>query len=290
MDIKIKHYPQKRICKEFYDVIEFLKRHGAKGVNRNWHWGRCEWLLGHSNLDESTLPQIGLFMHNDEIVGLVTHDMRKQAYVILNPQYDFLAPKAVDYAMAKLSHDGICGIYIDECDKNLIDVVKEKGFTITADDEYVLGLNCPDQLSYNLDSKFFFTDYHTDKNVDKYVAVMHKGFGNEGTPAVGLTEADFHEKPHDNHKLAVFIVAPSGEYAAHCGTWYDSDTEICYVEPVVTIPEFRGHGLGWAAVYESINRCIAMGAKKAIVISNQQFYHRIGFEKYSVCHLWEKKA
>ena len=64
---------------------------------------------------------------------------------------------------------------------------------------------------------------------------------------------------------------------------------MCYVEPVVTIPNFRGHGLGKAVVYESINRCVELGAKKAIVISNQEFYHRIGFEKYSVCHLWEKK-
>jgi GNAT superfamily N-acetyltransferase len=129
-----------------------------------------------------------------------------------------------------------------------------------------------------------------DKNIDKYVEVIHKGFGNKGEPQKGLTEADFPEKPHANPKLAVFVIAPNGDYAAHCGTWYNPDTEICYVEPVVTIPEFRKYGLGKAIVYESINRCIEMGAKKAIVISDQQFYYRIGFEKYSICHLWEKKV
>ena len=65
---------------------------------------------------------------------------------------------------------------------------------------------------------------------------------------------------------------------------------MAYVEPVVTIPDFRGCGLGRAVVYECINRYIEMGAKKAIVISNQQFYYHIGFEKYSVCHLWEKRV
>jgi len=152
-----------------------------------------------------------------------------------------------------------------------------------------LELDCTKKFSYNLDSKFSFTDYHTDQNIDKYAAVIHKGFEDEGEPSTGLTEDDFLEKPHENTKLAVFIVAPNGEYAAHCQTWYCPDTEVCYVEPVVTIPEFRGCGLGKAVVYESINRCIDLGAKKATVISDQQFYYNIGFKKYSVSHLWEKK-
>ena len=141
-----------------------------------------------------------------------------------------------------------------------------------------------------MDNAFHFTDYDTDKNIDKYVAVIHRGFENEGEPAKGLTEADFPKKPHENPRLTLFVVAPNGEYAAHCGTWYTPDTEICYVEPVVTIPEFRKHGLGKAAVYECINRCRELGAKKAVVISNQPFYYRIGFEKYAVCRLWEKRV
>ena len=120
--------------------------------------------------------------------------------------------------------------------------------------------------------------------------VIHKGFENEGEPITGLTEADIPERPHYKPKLAVFIVSPNGDYAAHCGTWYTPDTEVCYVEPVMTIPDLRKHGIGKAVVCESINRCIEMGAKKAIVISNQQFYYRIGFEKYSVSHLWEKQG
>ena len=290
MNMRIVKYPKNRICSEFYAVIDFLKMHGAILYNKNWHWARWEWLLGHSNLDELTLPSIGLFMNGDEIAGLVTHDMSEQAYVVLNPQYAYLKSKMVDYASTELSHNGMSGLFVDENDIELISIVIEKGYSMTASSEYVLELDCSKQLSYKLDDGFGITDYHADKNVDKYVAVIHRGFGNEGEPATGLSDMDFSEKPHYNPKLAVFIVAPNGDYAAHCGTWYAPDTEICYVEPVVTIPEFRGCGLGKSVVYESINRCIAVGAKKAIVISNQQFYYRIGFEKYSMCHLWEKKV
>ena len=289
MSIEIKHYIGKRICKEFYDIVEFLKMHAAKGYNKNWHWARWEWLLGHTSLNESTLPSIGLFLDGGEIVGLVTHDMRDPAYIILNPKYNYIKPQMVDYAFTELSSNGVSSLYVAENDKELISVVKEKGYTPTTYDEVVSVLACAEQLSYKLDNKFSVTDYYSAKNIDKYVEVIHKGFENEGEPAK-LTEADLPERPHYNPKLAVFIVAPNGDYAAHCGTWYNPDTEICYVEPVVTIPEYRKCGLGKAIVYESINRCIDLGAKKAIVISDQQFYYRIGFEKYSMCQLWEKKV
>jgi len=288
MNIKIEHYPQKRICNEFYEVLDFLKKHSSIGTNKNWHWARWEWLLGHPNLEESTLPSIGLFKDADKIVGIVTHDMRNPVYILLNPQFAYLKPKMVDYAYSKLSNNNISSIFVDENDKELLSVITEKGYSLTTKDEYVLDLDCTHELSYDLDKKFIITDYHKDKNIDKYVAVIHKGFENEGEPNKGLTESDFPEKPHKDPKLTVFAVAPNGDYAAHCGTWYNPDTEICYVEPVVTIPEFRKNGLGKAVVYESINRCIKMGAKKAIVISNQQFYYSIGFKKYSKCDLWEK--
>jgi len=42
MKIKIKQYPRKRMCDDFYSVLAFLKHHAAKGYNKNWHWGRWE--------------------------------------------------------------------------------------------------------------------------------------------------------------------------------------------------------------------------------------------------------
>ena len=287
--MEIKRYPRKRICREFYDVIAFLKRYGAKGYNQNWHWARWEWLLGHSSLQEASLPTIGICMEDGKIAGLVTHDMRDPAYILLNPEYARLKLQMVEYAAQEFLHGGTVQLYTDEKDTGLISVLREQGFSPTANEEHTLALNCDRELTYGLDGSFSVRDFHMDKNIDRYVAVIHKGFGNEGMPLTGLTEADFPERPHENPRLAVFITDADGTYAAHCGTWYTPDTETCYVEPVVTIPSFRGRGLGKAAVYESINRCIRMGAKRAVVISNLPFYHRIGFREYSVCRMWEKK-
>jgi GNAT superfamily N-acetyltransferase len=289
MSIYLKHYPQKRICDEFYGVIDFLKTHGAKGYNKNWHWARWEWLLGHSNLDEATLPPIGLYYDGNKIIGIVTHDMREPAYILLNPQYADLKREMVEYACSELSNDSVSRLFADQDDDELISILREKGYSQTNAAEHTLQLDCAEKLEYRLGDGFSFTDYSIDKSIDKYVSVIHKGFGNAGEPAKGLEETDFLEKPHEIPQLDLFVVAQSGEYAAHCGTWYSPDTEICYIEPVVTIPEYRKQGLGKAVVYECVNRCIDMGAKKAIVISNQQFYHGIGFKEYSISSLWEKQ-
>lgn len=289
MSIICKHYPQKRMCKEFHDVIHFLKEHGAKDFNKNWHWARWEWLLGHLGLDESTLPSIGLFFENETLIGVVTHDMRQQAYILLNPQYHYLKEMMTDYICKEFIQDHKIQIYADGNNVELTAVLKGKGFSLTERKEHVLQLPCSTKFEYALNEKFHITDFKTVKDIMKYVTVIHKGFENEGE-LQKRSESDLPERPNYNPEFALFISTPSGEYAAHCGIWYSDDTEHCYIEPVVTIPEYRKRGLGKAVVYEAVNRCVAMGAKKALVISNQKFYHNIGFSEYGVLNLWEKNA
>lgn len=50
--------------------------------------------------------------------------------------------------------------------------------------------------------------------------------------------------------------------------WYNGGNT-AYIEPVATVPERRGKGLGRAVVYEAVNRAKERGAKRAIVLSDQ---------------------
>ena len=289
MDVSISHYPKERFCTDFFRVINFLQKYGAKSFNCNWHWARWEWLIGHSMLDMDSLPRIGLFELDNEIVGLATHDMRLgSAYIICNPEYETLKHEMLLYAEKNLSENGISGIYIEDNDAILINYAEQQGFYLSDEKEYVSALDCSKgKFKYDLNGGYIVTDYSESKDINKYFRVMWKGFDHEGEPPA-FTEEDIIAKPHFIPELTVFIMTPDGEYAAHCGTWYDPKTREAYVEPVVTIPEYRKRGLGKAVVYESINRCIGMGAKTALVISNQQFYYRIGFKENSVHSLWKK--
>ena len=52
-----------------------------------------------------------------------------------------------------------------------------------------------------------------------------------------------------------------------------------YVEPVCTIPEYRGKGVAKALIYEAFGRAKKLGAKRAYVISDMEFYEKLGFKK-----------
>lgn len=118
----------------------------------------------------------------------------------------------------------------------------------------------------------------------QYHLVIHRGFDNDGTPE--RWDAELLKRiPHANDALKTFAIA-NREYCAHCGLWYTTD-DTAYVEPVATVPEHRKRGLAKAVVYEACSRAHALGAERAIVLSDQSFYSRIGFTLSSEVYDWE---
>lgn len=118
----------------------------------------------------------------------------------------------------------------------------------------------------------------------QYQLVIHRGFDNDGTPEKWDAEL-LKRIPHANDALKTFAIA-NREYCAHCGLWYTTGAT-AYVEPVATVPEHRKRGLAKAVVYEACSRAHALGAKCAIVLSDQAFYSRIGFTLSSEVYDWE---
>lgn len=112
----------------------------------------------------------------------------------------------------------------------------------------------------------------------QYQLVIHRGFDNDGTPEKWDAEL-LKRIPHANDALKTFAIA-------HCGLWYTTG-DTAYVEPVATVPEHRKRGLAKAVVYEACSRAHALGAKRAIVLSDQAFYSRIGFTHSSEVYDWE---
>lgn len=118
----------------------------------------------------------------------------------------------------------------------------------------------------------------------QYQLMIHRGFDNDGTPEKWDAEL-LKRIPHENDALKTFAIA-NREYCAHCGLCYTAG-DTAYVEPVATVPEHRKRGLAKAVVYEACSRAHALGAKRAIVLSDQAFYSRIGFTHSSEVYDWE---
>ncbi len=146
-----------------------------------------------------------------------------------------------------------------------------------------------EDFSYSLPDGFSVTSCMDEKDINKYIRVVWNGFENEGEPPIFDNDYDKPLRENWKEELSVFIKAPDGDYVAHCGMWYEEGEKTAYIEPVCTVAEYRNKGLAKIAVYESMKRCSKLGAKRAIVISNQEFYYKIGFKVSSTYFFWEKR-
>ena len=79
------------------------------------------------------------------------------------------------------------------------------------------------------------------------------------------------------------------KYVAHVSLWYSEKTDYTYVEPVCVIPEYRGKGVAKAMIYEALNRARFLGAKKVYVISDMEFYEKLGFKKEKHYTFYQQK-
>ena len=94
---------------------------------------------------------------------------------------------------------------------------------------------------------------------------------------------------HFRKELSLGAMTPDGEGAAYCCLWFREGTDYAYVEPVCTIPAYRGRGAAKALLYEALNRARALGANRAYVISDQVFYEKLGFRKDRTFSFYWKK-
>lgn len=65
------------------------------------------------------------------------------------------------------------------------------------------------------------------------------------------------------------------------GIAVNDKTDYVYVEPVCTIPEYRNKGIARMILMEALKRAYSLGAKKAYVISDSDFYKSLGFKQHS---------
>ncbi len=99
-------------------------------------------------------------------------------------------------------------------------------------------------------------------------------------PEDGVTDQEFKQSsPNYRKDLNIVVVEPGGGFVSYCGMWFEPEHETAYVEPVATDPDYRGLGLGKAAVLEGIRRCAELGARVAYVGSTLPIYQSIGFRE-----------
>ena len=287
MSYTIERYKNcKRFNEQYQDIYLFLLNAEKMEYNEHFPWGRFEWMQIHTMLEEDKLTKILLFRDEQgELVGMATHDTfyDDRVYLLHTASDRVLLNKMIDSVLE--NENGEAMIKVNSKDEILASVLRERQFERKHKDNTVLELDLSGELEYELPEGYLINPQEFIMDNWQYQLVIHKGFDNEGIP-----------EPWDDEVLERGVHPPirtfaiaEGEYCAHCGLWY-TEGETAYVEPVATIPEHRKKGLAKAVVYEACRRAKHLGAERATVLSDQDFYYRIGFRCSSEVYCWTKST
>lgn len=289
------YVPEPLFGEDYHKLRAFLIRLDS----HNYHFGRWDWMITHSYLDQSGLSKIGLWEENGEMVAVATYDCSLgKAYLLIDQPHRYLGEEMLLYAKDSLAKDGMLRVLILDGDTMLQEVAARHGFIPTQGKEcdaiYPISL---DEISYSLPDGFSITSMKDTFDLYQYGQVLWKGFNHEanGEGPFVFKEEELPEweigfkRPNVNLDLKIAVVAPNGDFVSYCGMWQDDASDSVLVEPVATDPAYRKLGLGRAAVLEAIRRCGELGAKRAFVGSSQQFYYSIGFRPYATSTWWEQK-
>lgn len=261
------------------DFLVELNRNDQKHIN--WNWARFEWMYEHPMFDKSAMNTIGLWLENEHIVGAAIYDLYfGEAFCGALPFYEGLYPDIFDYAYRALKDDGGLGVCICDDDTAKIKAAEDAGFIRLEQAETVMSLPLHGDFAVKLPDGWRFAELDPVKEPYAFQWLLWQGF-DHGTDKDVFEQTEtiaVQHRRHFNPYLSVAVVNESGEKVAYCCLWYHTQTDYAYVEPVCTVPSYRGKGAARAVVCEALNRARALGAKVAYVISDTKFYEKLGFE------------
>ena len=280
---------------DYEKIHGFLVRTGRT----DYTYARFDWMLTNwEYLEDEYLQRIGIWEKEGEIVGVTLFDHSLDViFPIVLQGYEELYGEMIGYARDHMvkEKDPEFLIYSDDGDVFLKKELQRQGFIATEEKNmtavYDLSGTVPER---DLPEGYRITTLSEEEDHKKLLFCLFKGFGHEEAGETFCCDKNREEemkiaygKPHVDLALRVSVKDKDGNYAAHCGMWYDPKARLALVEPVCVIPEERRRGLGREAVYEGLRRVKALGAEIAVVGSSQQFYYALGFTPSLTGTVWK---
>ena len=228
-------------------------------------------MMEHPEFDKSASSSIGLWWSDGKVVGAAIYDMYfGEAFCGALPEYEALYPEILDYAYRELKDDDGLAVAINEENTAEIRAALQAGFERIEQKETIMA------LSLNRD---FSSILPEGRNALEWLFWQGFDHGDDREAFERSLDHVPHVRRHFNKALCLSAADLSGEPVSHCSLWFHPDTDYAYVEPVCTIPRYRGKGIAATLLSEAFSRAKALGAKKAYVISDLPFYEKLGFEK-----------
>lgn len=291
-------YIFKGFDRSFYEEVRgfLIELCADSDTHINWNWARWEWMYFHPEFDRASEDKIGLWYSDDKLVGAAIYDHYfGEAFFATRPGHEQLEKVIIDYMIENFSDENGLGIAVNDDDNRTVSLLKEYGFVVNEQTENILALSLEGMdLTAALSDGLSFADTDIRNDVYKHHELLWNGFDHDGeAPTDEETmrkQQEMLSAPDINERLHVVAQNADREYVAYCGAWYDKTTDYVYIEPVCTVPQYRGRGIAKAVLFEALKRSYGLGARKVYVISEMDFYKRLGFKQYShYTFYWYKK-
>lgn len=276
-----------------YDVlIDFLIQLSNENKNHiNWNWARFEWMMEHPYTDKSKLNTIGLWCEKDNIVGAAIFDMYYgEAFCGALSKHADILPDILDYAYCNLRDESGVGIAICNEDKRTIELATTLGYEKSDQTENIMTFNLNINIPSKLSADIVIKEYDPSENPYEFAWLLWQAFDHGSNK----DEFEIQDKKqqqlrkHLDKRLSLAAMDASENIVGYVCLWYSPKTDYAYVEPVCTIPNFRNKGIAKALLSEAFSRANKLGAKKAIVISDMDFYKNLGFVNDSLFSFYWK--
>jgi N-acetylglutamate synthase-like GNAT family acetyltransferase len=283
-----------RFGKDYDQVISFLiKMLELNPQNAYVHWGRFAWMISRPLDDENLKSSFTIWECANKIVGLSFFELdTKYQFLIVDDAFKVHLPEMLEVLNQNPHQLDEMYLLIPEEDLSFQKCASNVGYIKSESFETVLEKHTFQHIDLPNVFGLEFVDMTNDWDFMAYNRVMWKGFDHEGEP--DQTEEDILwrktmlSSPDLDKRLVVALRNRQNEYVAHTGIWYKEKTEVAYVEPLVTIPEYRQKGLGKIVLEHALYKANQLGAKKAIVLSDQMFYIKCGFKLSMKARWWKK--
>ena len=278
---------------DYEAVCDFLTElNRSKQYHLNWVWARFEWMYEHPEFDKTARERFGLWWEDGRIVGAAIYDMYYgEAFCGALPGYEALYPTILAYAWEALRDENGLGVSIRDGCAPEIEAALAAGFAPAEQTETVLRLELDRLPARSLPAglRLAELDHEADGRALSWLAWQGFDHGDDRAEWERSDPGVYKNRPHFDKRLSLGALDENGETVSGCCLWYRPGDNYAYVEPVCTIPAWRGKGAAGALLCEAARRARDLGAKRAYVISDQTFYKRLGFVED--CHFtfyWRK--
>lgn len=258
-------------------MLEIYSRDWANGVPAPFlEYALCsEWM----RLDYT--HRFRLWLDGDSVAAFVfTENPPEDIYFSLRPGYETLADEMIEYARKFMPYPGSKrNFMLFKAQRALSEAAARAGLRHVGgslDMQYDFSV----PLVHALPEGFHFVD-NADIDPDRVALCCYKGFNHEEEDGPWDGDAENTYKlltaPNATPQYAVAIANEAGDYVCWAGMWWTPENSLAYMEPLCTVPEYRGRGLAAAALSELYRRMKPLGVTH-MTGGSDKFYAGIGYE------------